>query len=126
MGSTTPSNMMTYAASAPNNSSPTTSLRLIRSSPKRLIDFDWLARAANLPGKTLHVACAIWFVASLHRTPTIRLAPYSLRKFGVSRDCCYDSLRRLADAEQIALSARRGRLPRLTLVNRQLSPLHFE
>jgi hypothetical protein len=85
-----------------------------------------LARAAKLPGKTLHVACAIWFVVSLHRTPTIRLAPYALRMFGASRDCCYDSLRRMSDAELIVLSARRGRLARLTVVDRQMRPLMID
>lgn len=103
-----------------------TTVRLTRPCPKRIIDFDWLARAAKLPGKTLHVACAVWYVASLHRTPTIRLAPYALRMFGISRDACYDSLRRLADAEMIALSARRGRLPRLTVVDRQMRPIQIE
>ena len=102
------------------------SLKLTRPSPRRVIDLDWLARAAKLPGKTLHVACAIWFVVSLHRTPTIRLAPYALRMYGASRDCCYDSLRRLVDAELIALSARRGRLPRLTVVDRQMRPIQIE
>ena len=106
---------------APTKSRPA----IIRPNPKRLIDFDWLARAARLPGKTLHVACAIWFVVSLHRTPTIRLAPYALRHFGVSRDCCYDSLRRLAKAELIVHSACRGRLPRLTVIDRQARPLEI-
>lgn len=122
MDSTTPHAMTT--ATAPSRQS--TSVRLIRPNPKRTVDFDWLARASKLPGKTLHIACAIWFVASLHRTPTIRLAPYALRNFGVSRDCCYDSLRRLADAELIALSTRRGRIPRLTLVDRQVKPLQID
>lgn len=116
---------MTPPATVQSTSSPGTGVRLRRPSPRRIIDFDWLAQAAKLPGKTLHVACAIWFVASLHRTPTIRLAPYVLRQFGVSRDACYDSLRRLAEAEQIALSTRRGRLPRLTLVDQQLRPIQF-
>lgn len=121
MDSTAPNTMITSHATVPRKAS-----RLRRPSHKRVIDFDWLARAAKLPGKTLHVACAIWFVASLHRTPTIRLAPYSLRMFGVSRDACYDSLRRLADAEQIALSTGRGRLPRLTLVDHQIRPILFD
>jgi len=107
----------------PATTSPISSIKLTRPNPRRVVDLDWLARAAKLPGKTLHVACAIWFVVSLHRTPTIRLAPYALRMFGASRDCCYDSLRRLADAELIVLSARRGRLPRLTVVDRRVRPL---
>ena len=72
MGSTTQCAMTTSSTSAPATSSPPAYVRLIRPNPKRIIDFDWLARAAKLPGKTLHVACAIWFVARLHRTPTIR------------------------------------------------------
>lgn len=110
----------------PATTSPISSIKLTRPNPRRVVDLDWLARAAKLPGKTLHVACAIWFVVSLHRTPTIRLAPYTLRMFGVSRDCCYDSLRRLSDMEMIVLSTRRGRLPRLTVVDRQVRPLEID
>ena len=57
---------------------------LYRPSPVRRVDFDWLTHAAKLPGRTLQVACAIYFIASLHGTPTIRLAPYALRMFGVA------------------------------------------
>jgi hypothetical protein len=97
-----------------------------RPNPVRRVNFGWLAHAAKLPGRTLQVACAIYFVASVHGTPSIRLAPYALRMFGVSRDSCYDSLRRLAAAELIVLSTHRGRLPRLTIVDRQARPLSID
>ena len=97
--------------------------RITRPASCRPVNFPWLAVAAKLPGRTMNVAMAIWFVASLRKTPTIRLAPYALRMFGVSRDCCYDSLRRLSDAGLIALKTRRGALPVMTLVDSKAKPL---
>jgi len=89
----------------------------------RYINYDWLMAAATLPGKTAHVACAIWYVASLQRSSTIRLLPYTTRLFGISRDCCYPSLRRLEEAALITLDAGRGRTPVITLIDRQAQPL---
>jgi len=100
--------------------------QLSRPNPVRRVNLDWLSLAAKLPGRTLNVACSIYYVASLYGTPTIRLAPHALRMFGVSRDCCYDSLRRLADADLIVLNNHRGRLPRLTLVDKQARPLDMD
>ena len=97
--------------------------RFTRPDANRLVNFTWLAVAAKLPGRTLNVAAAIWFLASLHKSPTIRLAPYALRLFGASRDCSYDALRRLADAGLIVLSTQRGRLPRMTLVDGEAKPI---
>lgn len=99
---------------------------LILPNPKRVVDLDWLGRAAQLPGKALAIGCAIWFVVSLHKSPTIRLSPSTLRRFGVSRDAGYDGLRRLAEAQLIALSTCRGRLPRLTVVDREARPARFD
>lgn len=97
--------------------------RIARPDAYRPVNFTWLGHAAKLPGRTMNVAMAIWFVASLHKTPTIRLAPYVLRMYGVSRDCCYESLRRLSDAGLIALKTRRGALPVMTLVDAEVKPL---
>jgi hypothetical protein len=94
-----------------------------RTSPWRYINYDWLSTAAALPGKTAHVACAIWYVASLQRSSTIRFAPYAIKLFGISRDCCYPALRRLEEAALITLSAGRGRIPVITLIDRQSQPL---
>lgn len=85
----------------------------------RPINYDWLAAAAALPGRTAHVACAIWYVASLQRSATIRLPPYVIKRFGISRDCCYPALRRLEEAALITLDAGRGRIPVITLIDGQ-------
>lgn len=95
----------------------------MRPYPRRIVDFDWLAAASRLPGRSLNVAVAIWSVASSQRSPTISLAPYVLLRYGVSRDCCYDSLSRLSDEGLIAVSRCKGRLPRLTLLDAQARPL---
>ena len=92
-------------------------------SPWRYINYDWLAGAAALPGRTGHVACAIWFVASLHRSATVALPPHAVKRFGISRDCCYPALRRLAEAALITLDAGRGRIPVVTLLDRESQPL---
>lgn len=92
-------------------------------SPWRCINFDWLAIAAALPGRTVHVACALWWIASLHRSATVSLPPHAVKRFGISRDCCYPALRRLEEAALITLDAGRGRIPVVTLVDRESHPL---
>lgn len=94
-----------------------------RPSPLRPINYDWLAAAATLPGRSANLACAIWYVASLQRSSTIRLAPYVIKRFGISRDCCYPALRRLEEAALITLDAGRGRIPSITLIDSQALPL---
>lgn len=94
-----------------------------RPSPLRPINYDWLAIASALPGKTAHVACALWYVASLQRSAKVQLPPYVIKRFGISRDCCYPALRRLADAALISLDAGRGRIPVITLIDAQVHPL---
>jgi hypothetical protein len=102
------------------------SVKLTRPSTKRMIDFDWLMRAANLPGKTLHVACVLWHIASIQRKAVFLLPPYALRMYGVSRDCSYDSLRRLRAAGLIYLRAGRGRAPLVTLIDRERHLVTFD
>lgn len=97
-----------------------------RVNPCRKVHLEWLAEAARLPGRTLHVACAAMFVASLRRSPYLRLAPHVLKRFGVSRDAGYEALTRLGDAGLVAVSRGRGRLPRLCLVDAQAKPLKLD
>src|SRR5687768_6050950 len=53
------------------------------------VPMSWLERAANLPGKALHVAVAIRFQAGLTGQKSFRLPPALLRRFGVSRQAAY-------------------------------------
>jgi DNA-binding FadR family transcriptional regulator len=46
----------------------------------------------------------------------VLLTPHPLRRFGVSRDAGYDALGRLDDAGLIQVRRKRGRMPKVTLL----------
>lgn len=84
------------------------------------LPLDWFEVAAALPGKTLHVALAIWFQVGLERSPTVRLSQKRLARFGVSRDAKYDALKRLADAGLIEVVQSAGQAPAITVIHQAI------
>lgn len=80
------------------------------------IPLDWIGRAACLPGKTLHVALALQYLAGLQKTQTVKLGAKALSVLGVARDAKYDALNRLQDAGLIAVQRARGRTSVVTLL----------
>lgn len=80
------------------------------------LPLDWFEMASALPGKTLHVALAIWFYVGLERTTTVKLGQKRVARFAVSRDAKYDALRRLAEAGLIEVEQRPGQSVQVTLV----------
>ena len=79
----------------------------------------WLGAAAKLPGRTLHVAMAIWLEVSLAKKPRAILRNKTLKHFGVSRKAAYASLKRLENAGLIRVDRHNGRLPRVTICDRE-------
>lgn len=76
----------------------------------------WLQATMQLPGKTLNLALAIWYLAGLNRrTDNLTLSPKVVRSFGVSRDAQYDGLHRLEAQGLIQVCRRPGQAPRVTL-----------
>jgi|APMI01.1.fsa_nt_gi hypothetical protein len=76
----------------------------------------WLQTTMQLPGKTLHLALAIWYLAGLNRrTDNLMLSPKVVRSFGLSRDAQYDGLHRLEAQGLILVSRQPGQAPRVTL-----------
>ena len=59
------------------------------------IPMAWLNAAAKLPGKTLNVGIAIWWLAGMAKTKTFKLTGKALDQLGVSRDAASDALKRL-------------------------------
>ncbi len=57
----------------------------------------WLNAAARLPGKTLNVGIAIWWLAGMSKTTSFKLTRKALDQLGVSRDAASDGLRRLEE-----------------------------
>jgi hypothetical protein len=82
------------------------------------VQVDWLERAAQLPGKSLHVALAAWCSAAGTGSPHVVLGRLSLQRFNVSRDACFDAMDRLVEAKLIEVDRRRGRYPIVTLLGK--------
>lgn len=78
--------------------------------------FDWLCEAARLPGKAAQLALMLAWQAAQARSPAVKPARRGLRRFGVSRDACYDGLKRLEDAGLVHVWRLPGRLPQVVLV----------
>ncbi|WP_175976586.1 hypothetical protein [Burkholderia sp. BCC1047] len=77
---------------------------------------DWIGRAACLPGKTLHVALALQYLAGLQKTHTVKLGAKALAVLGVARDAKYEALDRLQQAGLITVERTRGRAPIVTML----------
>lgn len=79
------------------------------------LPLDWMQRAARLPGKTLHVALALWYLAGLQKSHSVKLASKPLEAMGVSRDAKYDALSRLVAAGLVTVHQKPGQAPLVTL-----------
>ena len=88
----------------------------LRRSPFLVMRTDWLARAAMLPGRTLHYAVAAFALATIADSPTIAPGPKTLARYGVSSDASGDALTRLIQAGLVSADRKRGRAPRITLL----------
>lgn len=85
------------------------------------VPLDWLCAAARLPGKSLQVGIAVWFLAGLHRSRTISLSNKTSNKFGLDRNSKYRGLAWLEDRGLIAVQRKGGRSPVVTI--KELNPV---
>ena len=79
------------------------------------IPWNWLCLAAQQPGKALHVAIALWFLAFVNKTGTVRLSGAVLRMLGVSRTSSYRGLNKLIEAGLVTAQKHPGRNPIVTI-----------
>ena len=86
------------------------------------IPLDWLSTAARLPGRSLHVAIAIWFTASLARSATVPLSNVASLTFGLDRNAKYRALQWLEEAGLISVQRKLGRSPVVTLLELKVGP----
>lgn len=80
------------------------------------VPLNWLGRAAQLPGKSLHVGAALWFLKGLCRSNTITLSNGVLAVFGVDRHAKYRALNCLEQAGLIRCERHTGRSARVTIL----------
>ena len=77
----------------------------------------WLQKAANLPGRALHVGILAWLQAYLGGRMTIYIQTKFRDRFGVSRHAEARALRVLKEAGLITLEQKRGRRPMITILD---------
>ncbi|MES2879546.1 MAG: hypothetical protein V4713_14115 [Pseudomonadota bacterium] len=80
--------------------------------PARL---DWLMAASVAPGKALHLALLLHSLCAARPFPAVRLTRRMLAGH-VSRDACYDGLRRLQSEHLLTVRRLPGRSPQVVLL----------
>ena len=73
------------------------------------IPISWLNRAARLPGKSINVALAIFWMVGMCKTYQITLSKIALKNFHISADAALDALRRMEEAGLIKLQKSPGK-----------------
>ena len=100
------------------NPVPTSNKKLRRPSPYLTVRIDWLAKAACLPGRTLHYALAL---LSLVNSDSLAVTPtqWTLTHYGISNDLATKALTRLTEAGLIRCERKQGRRPRIVILDKQ-------
>lgn len=80
------------------------------------IALNWLAAAAKLPGKALHVAVAIRYLEGLTKSSVVKLTSATLRIFGVERKAGYRALSKMQEAGLVSTVRRVGASPIVTII----------
>ena len=81
------------------------------------IPLEWLTKAANLPGKSLHVAVALRFWAGVKKIRSIKLSNRSLKDLGITRYSKKRALKNLELAGLIIVKSHTGRAPTVTILD---------
>jgi hypothetical protein len=85
------------------------------------IPMAWLTSASSLPGKTLAVGLAVWYLAGLKKTNRVRVTGSTLKLFGVERKAGYRGLAALEAVGLIRVERRAGACPMAILQDSQPS-----
>lgn len=79
------------------------------------IPLDWLCAAARLPGKSLQVGIALWFLAGVHKSRVIPLSNNTSQRFGLDRNSKYRGLSWLEQGSLVSVERKVGRAPVVTI-----------
>jgi hypothetical protein len=80
------------------------------------IPLDWLGSAASLPGKTLHVGIALWWLHGMAKGKPFKLTQKALKTLNVERDAASVALMRLEQAGLIRVERKPGQRPAVSMV----------
>ena len=71
----------------------------------------WLEDAANLPGKSMHLAVLLLTLSNIKETSRVVLSNHACERFGLDRNAKYRALLLLEKARLITVSRKAGRSP---------------
>ena len=80
------------------------------------IPLQWLEKAAHLPGKTLNVAIALWWLHGMAKNKPFKVTGKALKALNIGRDTASTSLTRLEQAGLIRLIKNSGQRPTISIV----------
>lgn len=80
------------------------------------IPLAWLGSAASLPGKTLNVGIALWWLHGMAKGKPFKLTQKSLQTLNVERDAASAALVRLEQVGLIRVVRKPGRRPTVSMV----------
>lgn len=80
------------------------------------IPLAWLGSAAALPGKTLHVGIALWWLHGMAKGKPFKLTQKALQTLNVERDAASAALMRLEQAGLIRVVRPPGQRPMVSMV----------
>lgn len=80
------------------------------------ISLDWLGRAAALPGKTLNVALALWWLHGMAKGKPLKLTRAALNHLKVERDAASSGLVWLERAGLIHIVRHPGQRPTIAII----------
>jgi len=81
------------------------------------IPLEWLGEAARLPGKTLNVAIALWWLHGMTKGKPFKLTRKALDILNVKRDAAGAGLTRLEKAGLIQVDRKPGQRPTVTILS---------
>ncbi len=83
------------------------------------IDLIWIASAARLPGRAVHVALAVAYLRGLNGRPEVRVTRQVSAQFGVDRHALRRALFALERAGLVRVARKAGSSPVVSIVERQ-------
>ena len=82
------------------------------------VPLEWLQQAAALPGKTLNVAIALWWLHGMAKGKPFKLTRQALKYLNVERDAASAGLIRLERAGLIGVERKPGQRPTISMLIR--------
>ncbi len=80
------------------------------------IPLDWLSSAAELPGKAINLALALWWLQGMAKGKPFTLTKHALNKLNIKRDAASSGLKSLEHVGLIRIDRKPGRRPTVALI----------